>query len=488
MDFSPTAVVKLLLPKTPLILKTAVLNTLSLSKNSSKQDTITEVGVTILRQFLLAKKPLGSVQRVGLKDPGIKGPMWISKAAISTDGAEEVRDALVKAIKELGDGTETYRLPDLKDVEGEWTGYRKGVDKHAPELDISEQEKYDRLMLDVESPVTILYFHGGAYVVMDPASYRNFTSHLAELTKGRCFSVRYRLAPQNPFPAQLLDALIAYLSLLSPPPGACHTPVAAKDIVFVGDSAGGNLSLALLQTLLTLTRAGVTTIPFHGKDVKIELPAGVALNSPWCDIARTMPSLWSNAQFDYLSPPSATGGVEEPPADDVWPTKPPRAEIFCGGSILIHPLVSPLAAKADLWRGSCPVWMCVGNEGLEDEISIMARRFHEAGVPIVFDGYEGMPHCFAMVFMKSPAGKECFRSWSEFCVEAVAGTVERRDTGRWMKAFSHPLQFREVRLEEITKITDLEVDEKLEKAKRKTMQRDIELLKNWNERQSKPHL
>lgn len=488
MDTSPTALARILIPRTPLMLKTAVFNALSLSKNSSKQDVKTEVGVALLRSILDVKKPIGKIQRVGLKDPGIKGQMWISKVTMPATGAVEVRDALIRAIKELGDGSEEYTLPDVQTVEGEWTGHRSVVDKNAPRLQLSEEEHYARLMEEAHCDATILYFHGGAYFLMDPSSHRMTTLHLAKLTKGRCFSVRYRLAPQHPFPAALLDALVAYFSLLSPAPGAVHSAVPAKNIVFAGDSAGGNLALVLQQTLLTLQRSGVSSIHFNGRDVPIELPAGLALNSPWCDISRSMPSIHSNAHFDYLSPPSATGIPEEPPADDIWPSQPPRAEIYCNAAMLAHPLVSPLAAKPDHWSGSCPVYICCGNEGLEDEDCILAQKLHQANVPVAFDGYEGMPHCFAMIFIGSAASKACFAATAKFCVDVVAGALEASDNGRWMTAFSNPPAFREVSLNELSTITNLQAEERMLAMKAKALEREQLQVQKWQTSQAKSRL
>jgi acetyl esterase/lipase len=478
MDTSPTALARILLPRIPLILKTAIFNALSLSKNSSKQNVKTETAVAMLRSILDVKKPLGQVQKWGLKDPGIRGAMWISKSTMPVTEGAAVRDALVRAIRELGNGNEEYTMPELKDVEGEWTGYRSGAEKKTPRPDLSEQEQYTHLMQEVKSDVTILYFHGGAYCLMDPSSHRLPTSYLAKLTKGRCFSVRYRLAPQNPFPAALLDALVAYLSLLSPAPGAVHTAVPAKHIIFAGDSAGGNLALVLQQTLLALRHSGMTSIKFNEREVPLELPAGLALNSPWCDVLRSMPSVHSNAHFDYLSPPSATG-LPDHPADDIWPSQPPRAEVYCNAAMLDHPLVSPLAGSAHLWTGSSPVYICCGNEGLEDEDCIMARRLHQAEVPVVFDAYEGMPHCFAMLFMGSSTAKTNFATMAKFCGDAVNGTVIAKDTGTWMKAFSNPPAFRQVFLSELSPVTDIMVEELMLARKADATKREQRLLRDW---------
>lgn len=89
--------------------------------------------------------------------------MWISKVVLPRPDSDDVRDAVVRAIEGLKEGGEMYTLPEVKAVEAEWTGYRSGVNANAPELDISEEEKYENLMKEVKSDVTILYFHGGAY-------------------------------------------------------------------------------------------------------------------------------------------------------------------------------------------------------------------------------------------------------------------------------------------------------------------------------------
>jgi len=415
--------------------------------------------------------------------------MWISKITLPVlEDCQGLRDVLVRAIKDLGDGTETYTLPEFAAIDAEWTGYRKGVGKNAPELDIPEDEKYKCLMAEVESPVTILYFHGGGYFLMSQASHRKTTSHLAELTKGRCLSVGYRLAPQHPFPAQLLDALMAYFFLLSPPSGSRHEPVPASNIVLAGDSAGGNLALVLLQTMLTMQRMGVSTISFHGREVPVQLPAGVAVNSPWCDISRSMPSHFENEKYDYLKAPVAPGQPDEVLSDQIWPTQPPRVQLYCHATMLTHPLVSPLVATAELWQGCPPVFLCCGNEVLEDEITVTARRIHQGGASVVFQGYEGMPHCFALLFMASPAGSECFQSWAGFCTESVTGGVERKPTGRWTRAFSKALTHYNVPFDEISQLSDHDVGIMMQETKNAALGKEKELVDKWERGESKPRL
>ena len=165
MDVSLTGLLKILLPRAPLILQTAILNTLSLSPNSAKQDAKTEVTVAVLRSLMREKTPMGKVQRNSLKDPGITGAMWVSKVTIPAPNDQGgPTEAILRAIKELGDGQETYSIPTVDPVECEWTGHRKGVDQKAARPQLSEEEHYAKLMDEVDSKLTILYFHGGAYV------------------------------------------------------------------------------------------------------------------------------------------------------------------------------------------------------------------------------------------------------------------------------------------------------------------------------------
>lgn len=160
-----TGLLRFLFPKTPLILKTAALNVLGLSPNAAKQDARTEITVNVLRSMMSVPSPLGKQQHITLKDPGIKGPMWIAtvKLAAPSGQDDDLRELLAKAIEALKEGGETYKLPDVAGVEAEWTGHRGGVDATAPELDISEEATYGKLMDEVKSDITILYFHGGAY-------------------------------------------------------------------------------------------------------------------------------------------------------------------------------------------------------------------------------------------------------------------------------------------------------------------------------------
>ena len=266
---------------------------------------------------------------------------------------------------------------------------------------------------------------------MDPITHRKPCTKLAELTGGRCLSVRYRLAPQNAFPSAVLDAFIAYLYLLSPPPGSFHKPVPAKHIVFSGDSAGGGLAMALLQLLLQLHQDSSGSIPkvrFHGQEVEVPIPAGVSVLAGWFDITRSMPSLVSNERYDYLPPPKAVRQLASYfPKCPAWPTNPPRGDIYCDVSMLCHPLVSPLAAKD--WKGACPIRFAYGTEMLLDEGKVLAQNIAQQGGTVIWEEYDAMPHCFCMLLETLEGSRMCYESWARFAKDVVEGKkIESRGT------------------------------------------------------------
>ncbi|SMR48179.1 unnamed protein product [Zymoseptoria tritici ST99CH_1E4] len=445
---SPLAAIKLLFPHVPSLSWTAAQHTLGISPTASKWDLRSELTVHVLRAIASPKSgrpaPLSKVQRGTLKDPGVKGKTWIAKATISRPPKEDegqgkgLRDVVFQAIEAMKKEGNVlhYEKPELKDLEVEWTGFRPGAKKDEGLPDVDEKDKYRLLMAEPcrSSEATVLYFHGGAYYLCDPATHRGLTSRLAKESSGRVCSVRYRLAPQTAFPGQLIDALMAYLSLIYPPSNSLHEAVPAERIVLAGDSAGANLAFALLQLLLQLHRTadGVPLVKFHGRDVHVPLPAGVSGNSGWFDVSRAMPSIVGNSKWDYLPPANHDDAVGRFPADSIWPTKPPRGDIYCDLSMLDHPLVSPVLAES--WKASPPLWMNTGDEMLMDEDILVAARAAGQGVKVHFEHYEAMPHCFPMLLPHLPASRRCLRSWGNWIRRVVEEPEGLKTNGVWIPA------------------------------------------------------
>jgi monoterpene epsilon-lactone hydrolase len=119
----------------------------------------------------------------------------------------------------------------------------------------------------------VLYLHGGAYTAGSPDTHRGLAGALA-LASGRTVVVLdYRLAPEDPFPAGLNDALLAFDQL------------APARVALAGDSAGGGLAAA---TALALRDRGGAQ------------PVAVGLISPWADLTQSAGSYTSRADVDPM--------------------------------------------------------------------------------------------------------------------------------------------------------------------------------------------
>lgn len=146
----------------------------------------------------------------------------------------------------------------------------------------------------------VVMFHGGGYVFGSPEVYRGLAGRIGKAAGALVYVPRYRLAPEHPAPAQLEDGLAAYRWLLDR-----H---GADQLVVGGDSAGGGLSVAVLQA---------------ARDRGLPMPAGMYLVCPWLDLTNEGDSRRTNADTERLilrdTIAAATGWFvgEHDPADPV---------------------------------------------------------------------------------------------------------------------------------------------------------------------------
>jgi epsilon-lactone hydrolase len=129
----------------------------------------------------------------------------------------------------------------------------------------------------VTSRVTVLYLHGGGYTFYAAITHR-YADMLAALLGTKIFALDYRLTPEHPHPAQLEDALAAYRFLLA-------EGVDPKQLVVIGDSAGGHLTLMMLVAL---------------REAGLPQPALAVGLCPWTDIGARGESLRTNNRYDMV--------------------------------------------------------------------------------------------------------------------------------------------------------------------------------------------
>nr|POF13061.1 hypothetical protein CFP56_10209 [Quercus suber] len=173
---SSLALLKFFLPQVPGLANTALWHTLGSGETSSKWDLRTTMTVAVLRNIMKGgsdkPQPIGLTQKRTLRDPGIKGPVWIAKTTIPAPATEDggLEAAVFRAIEEMKITDIDYVKPGLVDIEVEWTGSRPGAKKDEPLPAISEEEKYRKLLAEPSrtSETTILYFHGGCLLSRGP--------------------------------------------------------------------------------------------------------------------------------------------------------------------------------------------------------------------------------------------------------------------------------------------------------------------------------
>jgi acetyl esterase/lipase len=115
---------------------------------------------------------------------------------------------------------------------------------------------------DARADGAVLYLHGGGYVIGSVNTHRALVANVSRATGLRALSLDYRLAPENPFPAAVDDAVAGYQFLLD-------QGIAPERIVIAGDSAGGGLTIATLVAL---------------KERGLPQPAAAVPMSPWVDM------------------------------------------------------------------------------------------------------------------------------------------------------------------------------------------------------------
>ena len=227
----------------------------------------------------------------------------------------------------------------------------------------------------------LLYFHGGGYCSGSIASHRGMVSAAGRSAGVRTLAVAYRLAPEHPFPAALMDAKAAYAMLVD-------RGVSPGHIAIGGDSAGGGLTLALLMSL---------------RDGGVPLPACAWLLSPWVDLEMQGASLESKAAIDPL--------IQKPYLEEL-------ASAYLAGHDPKDPLASPLFA--DL-AGLPPLLAQVGSAEtlLDDAVRIVARA-GAADVAATLEIWPHMIHAWPLWADRLDAGRAALESAGAFIKAKLA--------------------------------------------------------------------
>ncbi len=212
------------------------------------------------------------------------------------------------------------------------------------------------LVADSDPSRVLLYFHGGGYCSGSIVSHRHLVTEAGRAARIRTLAIDYRRAPEHPYPAAHEDALTAWRFLRK-------QGIAAKRIAVGGDSAGGNLTLALIARL----RAA-------GED----LPGCAWLLSPWTDLTMSGATLQTKDTVDPLIHKAYLTEL----ADAYAPAPVDRRD----------PLISPLFAD---FAGFPPTLIQVGSaETLLADATRLAEAAGAANVGVTLEIWPHMIHAW----------------------------------------------------------------------------------------------
>jgi epsilon-lactone hydrolase len=207
----------------------------------------------------------------------------------------------------------------------------------------------------IETRHVVIYFHGGVYVLGDAFLAADLASQVGRRTSAKVISVDYRLAPEHPYPAAVDDALAAYEALL-------RNGTAARDIAFVGESAGGGLAIATMV---------------NAREHGLPLPTAAFVMSPYVDLTLAGATMETKREADPLLSPEALR---------------PRVIDYTGGQDASLGLISPIFAELS---GLPPLIIQVGShEVLLDDAIRLAGVAASADVEVTLDITPGVPHVF----------------------------------------------------------------------------------------------
>lgn len=262
------------------------------------------------------------------------------------------------------------------------------------EVDISDVP-HPRLFLALASPHDerrdgmILYLHGGGYTCGGLEYAKGFASVLAAECGVKVTCLAYRLAPENPYPAALEDALDAYRHLLS----AGYLP---ERITLCGESAGGGLCYALCYKL---------------RELRLPLPSGIIAISPWTDLTMSGESILYNREND---PSLCIEQLES------------YAKCYTGETAdPLSPYVSPLFGETE---GLPPSLIFVGgDEILLDDSVRMHEKLIKSGCRSQLNIAEHLWHGYVLYCLKEH--RRDFEAMDEFLLKTA--TAPRKL--RWMR-------------------------------------------------------
>lgn len=221
----------------------------------------------------------------------------------------------------------------------------------------------------------IFYIYGDSFICGSLRTYKQFCTRISLACNAELTVPDYKLAPEYQFPYQLETLLIALREFIA------QNAAAERSVFVAGDSAGGNLAMALMLKL---------------EPGEIDNIAGLILISPWGDLTQLDGTIISNSAHDLSTPKIFQSWVK----------------YYLGNASENDPLASPFLAT---FNKLPPIFLTVGSAEMRfsqvDRFNAMNR---EKGISIEYHVAEYMIHNWARLYPNLKASKQMFNQLRQF--------------------------------------------------------------------------
>ena len=227
----------------------------------------------------------------------------------------------------------------------------------------------------VKNRDTLIYIHGGGYVAGSPETHQHLVAHLCQALESEAVMPRYRLAPENPFPAAIEDIIACYHGLVAQGRDSAR-------FIIGGDSAGGGLVFSLLAYL---AKSGLPK------------PLCAFALSPVVDFTHAGDSIKTNADSEAVLVSARIAEMDQ---------------MYLNGADPADPEVSPLFAD---FPNCPPVLMHVADqEILRDDTLAMQNHLLEQGADVLVRSWAGGFHVWHMLVGYVPEARAALKDVADF--------------------------------------------------------------------------
>ncbi|MES3021576.1 MAG: alpha/beta hydrolase [Pseudomonadota bacterium] len=239
----------------------------------------------------------------------------------------------------------------------------------------------------------MLFVHGGGFQLGSARSHRTITARFAELTGGAVLALDYRLMPEHKRMAGVDDCRQAYRWLLANGPDGAAP---AQALFVAGDSAGANLSLALLAWV---------------RDQGLRAADAAVVLSPPTDTTFASPSIRTNLASDLMLGPHYGILGWMPRSVLMW------LSWLRTGIRPNDPLVSPV--YGDLSQLPPLLVHVSETEMLFDDARRYVNRARAAGSPATLQSWNHTLHAWHILYPELPEAREAFDEIGKFLAAAA---------------------------------------------------------------------